>query len=70
MCERVCAPAGSSQCIFKRRGLTFILVFHSQAMGGSGRGEEEEEEGEKEEEEVSCAGLWNEVGSCGGFTHS
>lgn len=47
VCACVCAPAGSSQCIFKRRGLTFILVFHSQAMGGYGRGEEEEEEGGK-----------------------
>lgn len=35
---RVCA-CRSSLCIFKRRGLTFILVFLSQTMGGYGREE-------------------------------
>lgn len=55
----------SSLCVFKRRSLTFILVFLSQAMGGYGR------EG-RQRGVCMCgdAGLWNEVSSRGGFTHS
>lgn len=63
LCE--CVLVSSSLCVFKRRSLTFILVFLSQTMGGYGR------EG-RQRGVCMCgdAGLWNEVSSRGGFTHS
>lgn len=64
-CSCECVLVSSSLCVFKRRSLTFILVFLSQTMGGYGR------EG-RQRGVCMCgdAGLWNEVSSRGGFTHS